>query len=89
LSILALVLVGLATSFVASAIVPANEPRALLMTMAIGIAGAVLGAFLCVALGISPEPSGLYPQTTVVAALGALALIVVYRRLTDSVHFRL
>ena len=89
MSILALVIVGLVTSFVASAVVPANEPRALLITMAIGIAGAILGAFACVALGISPRPSGLYPQTAVVAAFASLVLIVAYRRLTDGVRFRL
>ena len=89
MSILALVLVGLATSLAVSVVVPANEPRALLMTMAVGVAGALMGALLCVTLGISTDASGLYPQTTAAAALGALGLIVVYHRLSDGVRFRL
>ena len=89
MSVLALVLVGLVTSLAVSALMPANEPRALFITMALGVAGAILGGFVSVELGIGAGISVVQFQTIIVAAVAALVLMLVYRSLTGTRRLRI
>ena len=89
MSVFALVVVGLVTALAVSAVMPANEPRALLITMALGVIGAVLGGFVSVALGIGTSITAVQFQTIIVAAVPALVLMLGYRSLTGTRRLRI
>lgn len=89
MSVLALMLVGLVTAVAVSVVMPANEPRALFITIALGVAGAILGGFMSVALGIGAGITIVQFQTIIVAAVAALVLMLVYRSLTGTRRLRI
>ena len=89
MSVLALILVGLFAALAVSAAMPANEPLALLITMALGVGGAILGGFLSVTLGIGASITTVQFQTIIVAVLAALVLMLVYRSLTGTRRLRI
>ncbi len=69
---------GLIVGAIAKLLMPGRDPGGLLVTILLGIAGALVGGFLGRALGwYAPgEPAGF-----VMATLGAVLLLFVYRRL--------
>ena len=77
-SILGWAVFGLIVGVIAKLAMPGRDPGGLLVTMLLGIAGAVVGGFLGRSLGwYQPgEPAGF-----VMATLGAVSLLFIYRRL--------
>ncbi len=77
ISILGWMLFGLIVGIIAKLVMPGRDPGGMLVTMAIGIVGAVLGGFIGRAIGwYQPgEPAGF-----LVATLGAILLLFIYRR---------
>lgn len=67
---------GLIVGAVAKLLMPGRDPGGFVVTMLLGVAGAALGGWLGVALGMyaQGESAGF-----VMATLGALALLLVYR----------
>jgi uncharacterized membrane protein YeaQ/YmgE (transglycosylase-associated protein family) len=84
LSIIAWIVVGLLAGFIAKALMPGREPGGLLLTIVLGIAGAIVGGFLAVALGVSDGVNNFDIGTIVLAVLGAMLLLVVYRSVTSG-----
>ncbi len=78
MSILGWIVFGLVVGAVAKFVMPGKDPGGLLVTMALGIAGAFVGGFLGRLLGwYGPgEPAGF-----IMATLGAVLLLFVYRKL--------
>lgn len=77
LSILGWVVFGLIVGALAKFVMPGRDPGGLAVTVALGIAGAVVAGFLGRSLGwYQPgEPAGF-----VMATLGAVLLLFIYRR---------
>jgi uncharacterized membrane protein YeaQ/YmgE (transglycosylase-associated protein family) len=77
LGILGWIVFGLIVGALAKLVMPGKDPGGLVVTMALGIAGAVVGGFLGRALGFyAPgEPAGF-----IMATLGAVLLLYLYRR---------
>ena len=77
ISILGWMLFGLIVGIIAKLLMPGRDPGGMLVTMLIGIVGAVLGGFIGRAIGwYQPgEPAGFF-----VATLGAILLLFIYRK---------
>jgi uncharacterized membrane protein YeaQ/YmgE (transglycosylase-associated protein family) len=75
--VLGWMLFGLIVGVIAKLVIPGRDPGGIFVTMLIGIVGAVLGGFIGRAIGwYQPgEPAGF-----VVATLGAIILLCIYRK---------
>lgn len=75
--VLGWMLFGLIVGAIAKLIMPGRDPGGIIVTMLVGIAGAVIGGFLGRAIGwYQPgEPAGF-----VVATIGAIILLFIYRK---------
>ena len=74
------VLFGLIAGIVAKLLMPGKDPGGCIVTSLIGIAGALLGGFIASALGfggVATWDLGSF----VIAVLGAILLLVIYRAL--------
>jgi uncharacterized membrane protein YeaQ/YmgE (transglycosylase-associated protein family) len=76
MGILSWIVFGLVVGAVAKLVMPGKDPGGLIITMLIGIVGAVLGGFLGRAMGLytANEPAGFF-----MALVGAIALLTLYR----------
>lgn len=76
MGILAWILFGLIVGAVAKLIMPGRDPGGIIVTMLLGIAGALLGGFLGQALGMyrQGEAAGF-----LMSLAGAVALLALYR----------
>lgn len=86
MSIFAWILVGLIAGAIAKLIVPGDDPGGasplgILIMMLLGIAGALLGGFLAVAMGISNGVDDFDFGTIVLAVIGAIIILVGYKAL--------
>jgi uncharacterized membrane protein YeaQ/YmgE (transglycosylase-associated protein family) len=79
LGILGWIVFGLVVGVIAKVLMPGKDPGGFIVTILIGIAGAVVGGYLGRALGwYGPEE----PAGFIVATLGAILLLLVYRMVT-------
>lgn len=76
-----MLLIGLVVGAIAKFIMPGKDPGGIIVTMLIGIAGALIAGFLGRALGwyTEGEPAGF-----IASVVGAILLLVVYRLLTRN-----
>ena len=89
MGILTWLLVGLVAGLIANALVPGKAPGGLIMTVLIGIGGAILGGFLAVALKVGTGVSGFDLHTIIIAVLGAIVLLFAYRALSGRNGLRI
>ena len=74
--VLGWILFGLIVGIVAKLVMPGRDPGGIIVTILLGIAGALLGGFLGRAVGwYGPNE----PACFIVATLGAILLLVIYR----------
>ena len=79
MGILSWIIVGLIAGILAKFIMPGRDPGGIIVTILIGIVGAVVGGFL-VGLVIGGDLiSGINITTIIVATLGAIILLALYR----------
>jgi uncharacterized membrane protein YeaQ/YmgE (transglycosylase-associated protein family) len=76
--ILSWIVVGLIAGLLAKVILPGNDPGGLIITTVIGMVGAVVGGFVVGILG-GVGATGFNVWSILVATLGALILLAVYR----------
>ena len=76
MGILAWILFGLIVGALAKLVMPGRDPGGIIVTMLLGIAGAVLGGFVGRALGFYGEGE---PAGFLMAFLGAIVLLMLYR----------
>ena len=88
MGLLAWLVIGLIAGVLAKAIMPGNDPGGIVVTILLGIAGAVVGGFLAVALGISDGANNFDVGTIVLATGGAILLLAAYRALSDGMRTR-
>lgn len=78
MSILGWILFGLVVGALARLVMPCHDPGGIIVTILLGIAGAVLGGFVGRALGLYGKDK---PAGFVMAFFGAVMQLAVYRRL--------
>ena len=76
MGILGWILFGLVVGALAKLVMPGKDPGGIIVTMLLGIAGAVLGGFVGRALGMYGEGE---TAGFVMAFVGAVALLALYR----------
>jgi uncharacterized membrane protein YeaQ/YmgE (transglycosylase-associated protein family) len=74
------IVLGLVVGALAKFIMPGKDPGGLVVTIAIGVAGALVGGFLGSAVGLG-SVTGFNVGSLVIATGGALLLLFGYRRL--------
>lgn len=85
MGILAWIIVGLIAGILAKIAMPGPDPGGVILTIVIGIAGAVVGGLIVNALLGRPGVTGFDLPTVLVATLGAVLLLAVYRFVTRRV----
>jgi len=79
MGVLSWIIVGLIAGALAKFIMPGRDPGGLLVTIIVGVVGALIGGFL-VGLVVPGDPiSGINITTILVATLGAVVLLALYR----------
>jgi len=79
MGILGWILLGLIAGAIAKAIMPGDDPGGIIVTILIGIAGAVIGGYIASALDVGDVNSFFDIGTWVIAIGGALLLLALYR----------
>jgi uncharacterized membrane protein YeaQ/YmgE (transglycosylase-associated protein family) len=87
MGILAWIVFGLIAGALAKFISPGPDPGGIIVTILIGVLGAVVGGFLgSMLLGV--EVTGFNPSSFLIAIAGALLLLAIYRMSTRSARSR-
>ncbi len=82
MSIIGWIVLGLLVGVIAKRLVPGNESVGVIVTMLLGIAGALLGGFLATALGIGDPIDEFFDLSTWVAAIvGAMVILFAWNAL--------
>ena len=76
MSILGWILFGLVVGALAKLVMPGRDPGGIIVTILLGIAGAVLGGFVGRALGMYSEGE---PAGFIMAFVGSVVLLALYR----------
>jgi len=76
MSILGWIFFGLLVGAVGKLLMPGRDPGGFIVTILLGIAGALLGGFIGRALGMYREDD---PVGFVMAVLGSIVLLILYR----------
>jgi uncharacterized membrane protein YeaQ/YmgE (transglycosylase-associated protein family) len=85
--IVAFLILGLLAGAIAKALMPGDDPGGIIVTMAIGVVGALLGGFLAAALfDADPLDEFFDISTWLTAIVGAMILLAIYRAVTGNRH---
>ena len=84
MGILAWIVVGLIGGAIAKMLMPGNDPGGLILTILLGIAGAVVGGFVAVALNLSNGIDDFDIGSIALSVLGSMLLLFVYRLATGG-----
>ena len=76
MAILSWILFGLVVGVIAKLLMPGRDPGGFIVTILLGIAGALLGGFVGRAMGFYGESQG---AGWIMSILGAILLLVLYR----------
>jgi uncharacterized membrane protein YeaQ/YmgE (transglycosylase-associated protein family) len=82
MGIIGWLILGLLAGAIAKAILPGDDPGGIIVTMLIGIVGAILGGLIASALNIGDLDKFFDIGTWIIAILGSLLLLVIYRVVT-------
>jgi uncharacterized membrane protein YeaQ/YmgE (transglycosylase-associated protein family) len=78
MGILAWIVLGLVAGALAKFIMPGRDPGGIIVTIILGIVGAVVGGFIGTLLGFG-DISGFDFRSVVIAVIGAIILLAIYR----------
>lgn len=76
MGIIAWILFGLVVGVIAKLLMPGRDPGGFIVTILLGIAGALLGGFIGRAMGFYGESEG---AGWIISILGAILLLAIYR----------
>jgi uncharacterized membrane protein YeaQ/YmgE (transglycosylase-associated protein family) len=79
MGIIGWIVLGLLAGAIAKAILPGDDPGGIFVTMLIGIVGAILGGLIASALDIGELGNFFDIGTWLIAIVGSLLLLLVYR----------
>jgi uncharacterized membrane protein YeaQ/YmgE (transglycosylase-associated protein family) len=77
-TIIVWIIIGLIAGALAKFILPGDDPGGIIVTILIGIAGAFVGGYLASLIGLG---GGGFIWTIIVATIGAILLLLIYRLL--------
>ena len=83
MGILSWIVVGFIAGLLAKLVLPGEDPGGLIVTTLVGMAGALVGGFLLGVLG-GAGATGFNVWSILVATLGAVVLLAVYRLFAGS-----
>ena len=83
MGILGWIVLGLLAGAIAKAIMPGDDPGGIIVTMLIGIVGAIVGGLIASALDIGEVDEFFDIGTWLIAIAGSLLLLVAYRAITS------
>ena len=87
MGIIAWIVLGLIAGGLAKLIMPGRDPGGIIVTMLIGVAGALVGGFLAAALfGAHPLDEFFDISTWITAIIGSVILLAVYRMVVSGRH---
>ena len=78
MNILAWILVGLIGGIIARLLMPGRDPGGIIITILLGIAGALVGGFISIALEIGNGVDDFDAGTIVLSVIGSMILLFVY-----------
>lgn len=85
MGIIAFLILGLLAGVIAKAILPGDDPGGIIVTMLIGVVGAILGGFLAgLVFDVDPVDEFFSLSTWVAAILGSIILLLIYRAVTSG-----
>lgn len=84
MNIIAWLVVGLVGGVLAKMLMPGRGPGGIILTILLGIGGAVVGGFLAVALGLSDGVNNFDIGTIFLAVAGAMLLLFGYRLISGA-----
>lgn len=76
MGIIVWIIIGLIAGALAKLIMPGDDPGGIIVTIILGIVGALLGGFLMSLIGVG---QGGFIWTIIVATIGAIILLAIYR----------
>lgn len=76
MSIIVWIIIGLIAGALAKLIMPGDDPGGIIVTIILGVVGALLGGFLMSLIGVG---QGGFIWTIIVATIGAIILLAIYR----------
>lgn len=83
MGIIAFLILGLLAGAIAKALLPGDDPGGIIVTMLIGVVGALLGGFLAGAVfDVNPVDQFWSVSTWVAAIVGSIVLLLLYRLVT-------
>lgn len=80
MGIISWIILGLKVGALAKWIMPGEDPGGFIITMLIGVAGAIIGGFLSSLVGLGTL-TGLDLGSIIIALIGALILLGIYRKI--------
>jgi uncharacterized membrane protein YeaQ/YmgE (transglycosylase-associated protein family) len=83
MGILSWILLGLIVGALAKWIMPGRDPGGIIVTMLLGIAGALVGGAIASLIGLG-NVTGINIGSIIIAVLGAILILVIYRRFAAS-----
>ena len=85
MGIIAFLILGLIAGAIAKAILPGDDPGGIIVTMIIGVVGALLGGFLAAALfDAKPMDEFFDISTWLCAIVGSIILLLIYRAVVGN-----
>jgi uncharacterized membrane protein YeaQ/YmgE (transglycosylase-associated protein family) len=75
------IIIGLIAGALGKLIMPGDDPGGIIVTILLGIAGAIVGGFLAGLIGLG---GGGALWTILIATLGAIILLAIYRAIVGS-----
>ncbi|MEM7799018.1 MAG: GlsB/YeaQ/YmgE family stress response membrane protein [Chloroflexota bacterium] len=83
-SLISTIVVGLISGALAKYIMPGDDPGGIIVTIILGIAGAFVGSFVGQILGFSAVAGSFTIMGIVLAVVGALILLYLYRLIMNA-----
>ena len=81
MGIVSLIIVGLIAGILAKIAMPGPDPGGIILTIVIGIVGALIGGYVIELLG-GPRVTGINLSSILVATLGSIIFLAIYRLIT-------
>ena len=78
MGILSWIILGLVVGVIAKFLMPGKDPGGFIITILLGIAGAIGGGFISSALGFG-QVTGFNLRSLIIAVGGAVLLLIIYR----------
>lgn len=79
MGILTWIIFGAIVGIIAKWLMPGRDPGGIIITILLGVAGALFGGFIASALGLG-DVTGFNLWSLIIAVLGAILLLFIYRQ---------